>query len=329
MLLTMLTMLTTIGFAAAADPGISLVLPLDCEPGRSCDVIKYVDHSPGSGTLDYACGTRVGGEHGYGSTSIALRDWSAMERGVAVRAAASGIVDRIRDGVPDTGIFGTESREALSARGCGNAVVLRHEGGWSTLYCHLRQGSVLVKPGQSVLPGDRLASVGLSGLTELPHLYFSVRLNEKPIDPFVGIEPGPSCAPGPKPLWRPEVMARLPYQAILPRSVGFATKPPVLVEARKGLYQQRELPMDVAALYVWGELLGIERGDKVSVTVADPRQRIIFNQAMTMDRGQGQMFLSSKITSPDRRWATGEYRLLLVAERGPRKFTAESAVNLH
>ncbi len=58
-------------------------------------------------------------------------------------------------------------------RECGNGVVIAHAGGWETQYCHMAQGGLAVKPDQPVTTGQTLA-VGLSGLTEYPHLHFTV-----------------------------------------------------------------------------------------------------------------------------------------------------------
>ena len=48
----------------------------------------------------------------------------------------------------------------------------------------LLKGSVVVKKGDRIKRGQRLGSVGLSGLTEFPHLHFEVHFNQSVIDPF-------------------------------------------------------------------------------------------------------------------------------------------------
>jgi murein DD-endopeptidase MepM/ murein hydrolase activator NlpD len=67
----------------------------------------------------------------------------------------------------------------------GNLVVLDHGGGVATIYAHLRD--VLVKRGQAVARGQRLGSVGQTGWTRVPALYYEVRwpLDERarPVDP--------------------------------------------------------------------------------------------------------------------------------------------------
>ena len=37
-----------------------LRLPIDCEPGKDCWIVRYVDHDPGEGAKDYTCGKMTG-----------------------------------------------------------------------------------------------------------------------------------------------------------------------------------------------------------------------------------------------------------------------------
>ena len=99
--------------AARAQMPTDLALPLDCEPGASCWVVRYVDHDPGPGAIDYACGPVTG--DGHKGTDFALRDLRVMAEGVEVRAAAGGVVDALRDGVPDISVDEGGS-EAIAGR---------------------------------------------------------------------------------------------------------------------------------------------------------------------------------------------------------------------
>ncbi|MDI7247646.1 MAG: peptidoglycan DD-metalloendopeptidase family protein [Bacillota bacterium] len=66
--------------------------------------------------------------------------------------------------------------------GYGYTVIIDHGGGLSTLYGH--NSSLLVKSGQSVLQGDRVARSGSTGLSTGPHVHFEVRDDGTPVNPW-------------------------------------------------------------------------------------------------------------------------------------------------
>lgn len=63
----------------------------------------------------------------------------------------------------------------------GNLIMIRHSGNYITAYAHNSQ--LLVKEGDPVQRGQRIASMGSSGQTNQVGLEFQVRLNGNPIDP--------------------------------------------------------------------------------------------------------------------------------------------------
>jgi len=67
-------------------------------------------------------------------------------------------------------------------RGYGNVVIVRHTGGYVTVYAHNQTN--LVKEGQTVRRGDRLAEVGQSGRATGASLHFEVRKDNLARDPL-------------------------------------------------------------------------------------------------------------------------------------------------
>jgi murein DD-endopeptidase MepM/ murein hydrolase activator NlpD len=63
----------------------------------------------------------------------------------------------------------------------GYSVVIGHLPGVYTVYFHLKE--LDVKPGQIVEKGQRIGSVGVSGLATGPHLHWEVRVNGVAVDP--------------------------------------------------------------------------------------------------------------------------------------------------
>ncbi len=65
--------------------------------------------------------------------------------------------------------------------GYGNLVIIEHESGYHTLYGHLKRS--LVKRGQNVSQGQRIAFTGNTGRSTGPHLHFEIRKRNRPVNP--------------------------------------------------------------------------------------------------------------------------------------------------
>lgn len=103
----------------------------------------------------------------------------------SIFSAFSGTVLAAKDGWPDRlrvnaiwelirATFLQREPEASDLRSLlGNYLLIQGELGVA-LYAHVRQGSIVVQRGQVVRAGERLASVGNSGNSTMPHLHFHV-----------------------------------------------------------------------------------------------------------------------------------------------------------
>jgi murein DD-endopeptidase MepM/ murein hydrolase activator NlpD len=84
-----------------------------------------------------------------------------------VLAAADGIVTFVKDGSNTGGpnpIYWNDT----------NFIVIMHSNGEYSRYDHLSYNSSKVKVGQSVRAGKKIARVGMTGYTYLPHLHFQI-----------------------------------------------------------------------------------------------------------------------------------------------------------
>jgi murein DD-endopeptidase MepM/ murein hydrolase activator NlpD len=83
-----------------------------------------------------------------------------------------------------TAVRATRGGEVILAgnnRGYGQTVIIRHTGGFQTLYGHLSR--LEVRPGQQVERGQIIARSGNSGASTGPHLHYEVLYQGRQLDP--------------------------------------------------------------------------------------------------------------------------------------------------
>lgn len=140
-------------------------------------LVNYVDWSVAD-IQDYQCGRKT--YDGHQGTDFTLRNFAQMDTGVAVLAAADGVVTFVQEGMFD------RNKTPISG-GLGNYVALRHPNDFYSYYGHLKKGSVLVQVGDTVQAGQPLGLVGSSGYSSDPHLHFEVWYDSLFVwDPFSG-----------------------------------------------------------------------------------------------------------------------------------------------
>ena len=298
----------TWGVPAFAQESLDFAFPVDCTYGVDCFIQNYVDHDPGPGRLDYACG-RLSYD-GHDGTDIRLPRVADIPDNILVLAAADGVVLRTRDGMADRVVHDLPPG-AVDGREAGNGVVIDHGGGWETQYSHLRWGSLLVSPGDPVSRGQPIGAIGLSGYTEFPHVEFTARYEGTPVDPFVGpVDPTVDYACGGRrqTLWDDAAAARLAYLATAGLAAGFADRAPEQATAGIGGYDATSLPADGGALVFWADVMGAMQGDDQRITIVGPDGEIVHAVGGPLDTSYVSWFAFSGRRTPPGGWPPGLYR---------------------
>jgi murein DD-endopeptidase MepM/ murein hydrolase activator NlpD len=112
---------------------------------------------PVEGVVSSGFGKRSGGHH----AGIDILG----PAGADVRAASPGVAEYAGNGM----------------RGYGNAVILNHGEGITTLYGHL--ATIRVQSGETVPAGAVIGTIGRSGNATTHHLHFELRIDGEAVDP--------------------------------------------------------------------------------------------------------------------------------------------------
>jgi len=323
-LLTLVFVLSQSPLSAADDAGIKLSWPVACTVGQDCWVVNYVDDDPSpTSAKDFTCGHMT--YEGHDGTDIAIKDHASIANNTSVLAAA-GVILRTRDSVED----GTGTKQDLKAseearNGCGNAVIIDHGNGWQTLYCHMKRGSISVAAGRHVKVGDKLGSVGQSGMAEFAHVHFGVMHDGKILDPFTGQPPSAGCGlANATPLWRMPVA----YEALIPYAAGFAAQPPEVDTLAENTASATHIPLTGSAFVFWTLVYGLEPGDHISLQILDPTGQVYAQNDSVQDKTKIRALKYIGLRTPNHPLHEGIYTGKAVLTRTlPNGETVSHAIN--
>ncbi|WP_442921670.1 M23 family metallopeptidase [Microcoleus sp. Aus8_D2] len=245
--------------------------PIACTLGKDCFVMHYFDRDPSPGAVEFGCGRQT--YDGHNGIDFAIPDAKAMAKGVPVIASAAGKVLRVRDGVVDRRLQNQTDKANVAGTECGNGMVIDHGAGWEAQYCHLRQNSVVVKPGMQVEKGTVLGMVGNSGLASFPHVHVTFRYQGKPVDPFVGPDAKLGCNTARNPIWDKPI----DYISTGLIRAGFANKPPDENTVWAGQFSETQLPVNSQVLLFWVQSYGVLKGDREQYKILAPNGETIAN----------------------------------------------------
>ena len=253
--------------AQAAEPRFSF--PVDCEAGRDCWIVKYVDVEPRQNIgKDYHCGPHTHDDHK--GTDIAIKDMITMEQGIAVKAAENGTVTRTLDNIDDVMPDSEDIAHIRKTRtACGNGVFIDHGEGWQTIYCHMKKGSLRVKTGDKVRRGEKIGKVGHSGLATFPHLHFGVFHNNRTIDPFTGHADTEGCGKKGQDLWRTNLSSDL-YTVPALIAGGFSAHIPDFDSVRIDSYSPPAFRELKTSLFFWANYYGAQENDIINMEIIAP-----------------------------------------------------------
>ncbi|MEP0145519.1 MAG: M23 family metallopeptidase [Tateyamaria sp.] len=272
--------------------------PIACNLQTDCYIQQYVDHGSSDATMDFRCGPLTYNTHS--GTDFALRSIAQMERGVDVKPAAPGTVRGTRGGMPDQ-IYTPDLAADFDGRDCGNGVAIDHGGGWSTQYCHLKQGSVKVRSGDRVRLTTVLGQVGLSGRTQFPHVHMTVRKNGEVVDPFDPDGQITCGTPSTETLWKTPPIYR--PGGIL--TVGFADAVPDFGDIKAGTATAETLSRTAPALVVFAHIFGGQSEDIIAFRIDGPKG-VFLDETVVLEKNQAQLF---RAVGKRRRgdWDSGTY----------------------
>ncbi len=277
--------IATASALAQTPPDGGFSLPLNCTLDRDCWIINLPDAGIGDKALDHQCGFRTYNRHE--GTDVAIRDFRAVDEGTDVLASAPGLVTAARDGTEEHYLHDDRTRKLTGVKACGNSVILQHDDGWESYYCHMRKGSVGVTLGQRVLRGDRLGQVGMSGRTQFPHVHVEFRHRGKNLNPFTGQPVEAGCkAPVRQPLWHPD--AKVSYPSFALYAAGFLDHPPTTQRIWSSARSPVSMPRHAPSLVLWASVFGTQRGDVLKLRILDPDGTAVAVREVRMARVQAR-----------------------------------------
>lgn len=282
-------LLLLLPFPATAADTPHFIFPAACTYGKTCWAVNYVDVDPAKNAVkDFTCNIKTYDAHK--GTDFALGSVKQMRAGVDVLAAANGTVLRLRDGESDT-LKTPEEFENIrkNTKECGNGVLIDHGNGLETIYCHLKKGSIVVKPHEKVTTGQKIAQIGQSGLAEFPHLHFGVMDAGKIIDPYTGVSNEDGCGKMKDPLWAdPKTMT---YEPVAIFNGGFRTEKPDFNAIQRGDDPNpATLSLNSQAFVFWGGFFNVEKGDDITLSIVDPDGKLFNTRRETIPKTRARQY---------------------------------------
>lgn len=286
---------------------LELGLPAQCELGKTCFMQQYPDMDAGKGAADPLCGGQS--YDGHKGTDLRILSLKDMVKGYAVIAVADGKVLRVRDGEADHLVETEQDRAKIAGRECGNGLVMQLEDGYEVQYCHLRKGSLVVRPEADVRKGERLGEIGSSGLAQFPHVHITVSQNGENLDPLTGRKLSEGCVSTfqqESSLFSPDIVEKLDLTKPEILALGLAGKP----INHQALVNEGPPPQVTSSdeLFVaWAWFANLRKGSTIKLMLKDEQGNILVDHTSEqLDRDKATF---SAFAGRKRTLAPGRYEI--------------------
>jgi hypothetical protein len=134
----------------------------------------------------------------------------------------------------------------------------------------MRQGSVVVKPGDVVQRGDKLGLIGMSGQAEFPHAHLGLYKDKRVVDPFSGPVAGRTCESPDHSIWQESAAQALAYHLTEPVKSGYAGRKEDVRPAVYGEIAANTLPDTSPLIISWSTYKGGLPGDRMQFLILGP-----------------------------------------------------------
>lgn len=267
---------------------IELSLPLDCRLGINCWITNLPSHNKKDKAVDFLNNSKT--YSGNVGTDFTIQ----LNTHMKVISPINGRVKSIQDDINDISISKID-RQSSEINKCGNFVVLVQDD-YEIELCHLKKNSIAVNIGDEVKIGQNLAEVGLSGVSDSPHLHVNIRRikenqNYIEVDPFYDVQKK-EYGLTPQSLWSNQhQMEKQAAQTGIIYNYGFSFDQIIPEEVRIKQNNNELQPSSPRSIIGFVDIFSVNPGDKVTLKIVDDSNKELVSKTKEFNQYQHRYFI--------------------------------------